>query len=35
MTPQRVRRAEQPVYLIGTGIRKDGTRLIGMVIKSR
>jgi hypothetical protein len=23
------------VYLIGTGIRKDGTRVIGLVIKSR
>ena len=30
--------SEEPssrVYLIGTGVRKDGTRLIGMVIKSR
>jgi hypothetical protein len=30
--------SEEPssrIYLIGTGVRKDGTRLIGMVIKSR
>jgi hypothetical protein len=30
--------SEEPssrVYLIGTGVRRDGTRLIGMVIKSR
>jgi hypothetical protein len=30
--------AEEPssrLYLIGTGVRKDGTRVIGMVIKSR
>jgi hypothetical protein len=30
--------SEEPssrVYLIGTGLRTDGTRLIGMVIKSR
>ena len=30
--------SEEPssrLYLIGTGVRKDGTRLIGMVIKSR
>ena len=30
--------SEEPssrLYLIGTGVRKDGTRIIGMVIKSR
>jgi hypothetical protein len=30
--------SEEPssrIYLIGTGVRRDGTRLIGMVIKSR